>query len=110
MRYWFLRSRFVFLSDTPFGILADSDRISDARNFIVKTGIPSLGQVLNVAGIISAAVIILAALGMLLIVNYPKTVAQTKEKIANALMVVAFIAAFPLIADALYTVITESFY
>lgn len=110
MRYWFLRSRFALLSDTPFGILADSDRISDARGFIVKTGIPSLGQVLNVAGIISAAVIILAALGMLLIVNYPKTVAQTKEKIANALMVVAFIAAFPLIADALYTVITESFY
>lgn len=103
-------SIYVLLSDTPFGILSDEDRIGDARGFIIKTGIPALGQVLNIAGVVSAAIIILAALGMLLVVNYPKTVAQTKEKIANALMVVAFIAAFPLIADALYTVITQSFY
>ncbi len=108
MRYWFLRS--IALLDTPFQILGSEDGIGDARGFIVKTGIPALGQVLNVAGIVSAAVIILASLGMLLIVNYPKTVAQTKERIANALMVVAFIAAFPLIADALYTIITQAFY
>lgn len=104
-------ARFALLTlSSPMEILGDPSTIGDANTFIKRTGITALGQVLNMAGILSAAIVILAALGMLLIVNYPKTVAQTKEKIANALMVVAFIASFPLIADAIYSVVTGIFY
>lgn len=105
-----LISNYMLLDSTPFDILGETDTVLDTYSFIKGTGIPALGQVLNMLGILSAAIIILASLGMLLIVNYPKTVAQTKEKIANALMVVAFVAAFPLIADAIYSVIVGSFY
>ena len=110
MRYYFYRVGMALLSHTPFEILGDRGGTSDASSFVRRTGIPALGQVLNIAGILSAAIIILASLGVLLVVNYPKTVAQTKEKIVNALMVVAFIAAFPLIADAIYSVIIGAFY
>ena len=103
---------FALLSELPppLEILGDPDGAVDAAGFINNTGIPALGQVLNVAGILSAAIIVLTSLGMLLLVNYPKTVAQTKERIANALMVVAFIAMFPLLADVIYTVICQVFY
>ena len=110
MDFVFRTGSALLSSDTPMEILGDPSTIADANSFIRRTGITALGQVLNIAGILSAGIVILASLGMLLIVNYPKTVAQTKEKIANALMVVAFIAAFPLVADAIYSVITGVFY
>lgn len=100
----------IALLTSPFGILGDEDKLVDASPFVRATGVPALGQVLNVAGVLSAMIIILVSLAILLIANYPKTVAQTKEKIVNALMVVAFIAAFPLVADVIYSIIVGSFY
>ena len=94
----------------PFEILGDEDKLVDASSFVRQTGIPALGEVLNVVGVLSAMIIILVSIAMLLVANYPKTVAQTKEKIVNALMTVAFIAAFPLVADVIYSVIVGSFY
>ena len=95
---------------TPFQILGKKDGSSTALKMVNRTGLGQLEQVLELFGILSAAIIIVCALGTLVIVNYPKTVAQTKEKIANAFMTIAFIAAFPLIADVIYTVIVNAFY
>lgn len=101
---------YLNLMTTPFEILSDSDTKSDFYFFLKATGINSLGGVMEAAGILSAAIIIVASLVMLAIVNYPKTKAQTKEKLVNTLTVVAFIAAFPYLADAIYTIILDAFF
>lgn len=98
------------LEESPFDILGRSDSSGTASNFIFNTGMAQIGEILNVAGILSAAIIIVSSLAVLLVAQYPKTRSQTKEKIVNALMVVAFIAAFPFVADVIYTVITNIFY
>ena len=100
---------YLFLTKDPLEIIGNDISISESRNFIVKSGFRQINEILNVVCILSAGVIILSSLAMLLIVNYPKTVSQTKEKIANALMVIAFIAAFPLIADTIYSIIYQIF-
>lgn len=102
--------QYALLTETPFEILGRRDRAGNASQFIFNTGMAQVGEILNVAGILSAAIIIASSLAVLLIAQYPKTRAQTKEKIVNALMVVAFIAAFPFVADVIYTVITNIFY
>ena len=102
--------QYILAKDTPFDILGEPDTAGDANTFIYTIGMPQVGEILNVAGILSAAIIIVASLGILLVAQYPKTRSQTKEKIVNALMVVAFIAAFPFVADVIYTVITNIFY
>ena len=100
----------ALLTTTPFDILSQEDLKGKPSSFVRAIGAPALGQVLSATGILSAAIIILSSLAILRVANYPKTVAQTKEKIVNALMVVAFLAAFPLIADAIYTVVVTAFY
>ncbi len=105
-----LANRALLTGTTPFEIIGHTFNAGDAKAFTVTTGLAALGQVLNIFGILSAAVIIVTALGTLVIVNYPKTVAQTKEKVANAFMTVCFIAAFPFVADAIYNVLLDIFY
>ncbi len=102
--------QYALLKETPFEILGRKDNSGTASTFIFRTGMAQIGEILNVAGVLSAAIIIASSLAVLLIAQYPKTRAQTKEKIVNALMVVAFIAAFPLVADVIYSVVTSIFY
>ena len=73
-------------------------------------GFPQLQQVLSIAGIFSAMIIIVTSVIMLYLANYAKTVAQTKEKIIMALSAIAYIAAFPFIADVIYEIITTVFF
>jgi len=103
---------FSFLILTgPMDILGESDAwYGDNYTFAKETGLLKLTSVLNAFGLLSAGIIILASLGTLVIVNYPKTKAQVKEKLANAFMMVAFLAAFPFIADVIYNVMINVFF
>lgn len=104
-----IKHLFMLLSESPLGILGQEDTRGDFGSFVAKTGIASLGQVLNAAGILSAAIVIAASLLLLAVVNYPKTKAQTKERIVNALIAVALLAALPYLADVIYAVILGMF-
>lgn len=107
--------RTIFLLDleTPMDILskdgvsADGPLLVRFKNFL---GFSQFSQVLSAAGILSAVIIIICSILTLYVANYMKTVAQTKEKIIMALSSVAYIAAFPFIADLILTVIKDAFF
>ena len=107
--------RFTFLLEVdlselhPLEILGNPDSKGDFGHFVATSGIASLGQVLSIAGILSAAIVIACSLLLLVVVNYPKTKAQVKERIANSLIAVALIAALPYLADVIYSIILSMF-
>ena len=78
--------------------------------FMYQLGIPNLATVLRAIGYMSSVIVILLAMLMLLVVNYPKTVAQTKTKIAHAVLAALFIAILPLFMDVIYRTCLQVFY
>lgn len=68
-------------------------------------GFSTIVFILDYLGLASAIIVIICSVIVLLVVNYPKTVAQTKQRIAQALLTVIAIAALPTIADAVYTLV-----
>ena len=80
------------------------------NKFMKDLGIPQLAAVLEGIGYMSAVIVILLAMIMLLVVNYPKTVAQTKTKIAHAVLAALFIAILPLFMDVIYRTCLKAFY
>lgn len=96
---------------TPFDILGEPvNRTRDMGRFMNSLGIQSLAFTLETIGLICAVVVILMSMLMLLVVNYPKTVAQTKQRIAQALISVIFIAILPLFMDVIYNTCLHAFY
>ena len=69
-------------------------------------GLHALIWILDYAGILGSVIIIISSLIMLLVVNYPKTVAQTKQRIAQSFLTVVVIALLPLIFDVIYTLVS----
>ncbi len=98
---------------TPFTIL-NKDSFTgvtrDETQFMNFLGLRQFADVLTAAGILSAIIIILCSICVLYVANYAKTVAQTKEKIILGLSAIAYIAAFPFIADVIYTIIKDAFF
>lgn len=89
-------------SSTPFEILGEWDATTtntSAKAFMETLGFRELAYTLNWLGIWSAIIVILIAMLVLLVVNYPKTVSQTKTKIVHALITTACIAALPFLFD-----------
>ena len=80
------------------------------NKFMTDLGLPNLASVLRAIGYMSAVIVILLAMLMLLIVNYPKTVAQTKTKIAHCILAALFIAILPLFMDVIYRTCLHAFY
>ncbi len=96
---------------SPMGILGQKldetagagyyERVSDTM------GIPQLWQIILGGGIVLALIVMLVALVKLLIVNYPKTVMQTKQKIAHGLAVVIILVMLASLFDTILS-ITQS--
>lgn len=97
------------LAETPFEILGEWDygRHSGTNDFMTSLGFRELGYTLDVLGIWSAIIVILCAFIVLVVVNYPKTVSQTKTKIVHAVLVIAAIASLPFLFDVVGGLINE---
>jgi hypothetical protein len=92
----------ILLADTPFEILGTWDNTTtngSVKSFMDELGFRELSYTLNVLGIWSAIIVILCALIVLLVVNYPKTVSQTKTKIVHVILTTAAIASLPFLFD-----------
>lgn len=99
------------LAETPFEILgkweygiaknADGSWSTANNDFMTILGFRELAYTMNVLGIWSAIFVIFCGMLVLVVVNYPKTVSQTKTKIVHAIITVATIAALPFIGDVL---------
>ncbi len=100
---------FNFLASTPFEILGkwDTGHGSGTNDFMTELGFRELAYTLDVLGVWSAIFVILCAFVVLLVVNYPKTVSQTKTRIVHTILVVAAIGALPYFFDALGGLINE---
>ena len=97
-------------SPTPFEILGKRDNTyGNLYNFRQRVGLVQLEKSIEVFGIFLAVVVILGAIVTLLVVNYPKTVSQTKTKIVHAFMVIALIGSLAFILDIVLTVIWSVF-
>ncbi len=100
------------VGDSPMAIL-DKDMpglvtTGEQFNIINAMGINSLAYIMNMVGLLSAATIIVASLVALLVVNYPKTVAQTKQRIVHVLFTVILMAAQPLLMDVVLSILLTS--
>ena len=104
-----LQKFFVLANETPFEILSEWDygRNSGTNDFMTSLGFRELGYTLDVLGIWSAIIVILCSFIILVVVNYPKTVSQTKTKIMHAILIVAAIAALPFLFDVVGGLINE---
>lgn len=69
-----------------------------------QAGLPSIAYILTFAAVISGVALMIITLTMLIIVNYPKTVAQTKQKVAQIMVILIVIAMLPLFFDLFYTI------
>ncbi len=69
------------------------------NNVSASLGIPDLWNILIGAGVLLAIIVILVQLIKLLVVNYPKTVTQTKQKVVQAFFVVAVLASLAFVFD-----------
>ena len=100
---------FIVLSATPFEILGewDTGSHSGTNDFMTALGFRELAYTMDVLGIWSAIFVILCALIVLIVVNYPKTVSQTKTKIVHAVLIVAAIGALPFLFDVVGGLIKE---
>ena len=107
-------------ADTPFEILNDKGKVSigqlrvggdlaggvSVETYLSdQTGVRLIGYILTYAAVISAIILIVSALVMLIIVNYPKTVAQTKQKIGQVFLTIIVVAMLPILFDVLYTLV-----
>lgn len=90
----------IYSLTTTWGILE-----SDGADAGYTLYIPSLIKILDYVGIMGSVIIIISSLIMLLVVNYPKTVAQTKQRIAQSFFSVIVIGLLPLIFDVIYTIV-----
>ncbi len=97
------------LESDPMNILGDAADSSLAKggttSFVNKTGLGQLGAVVTTGFTIAAVITILGALITLLVVNYPKTVAQTKTKVAHSFFVIILLDGLILIMNAIVYVI-----
>lgn len=98
---------------TPFDILSNKGPVDIANinvggkagaDYLYKASLQGqIAAILDFVAVISGIILIIAALVMLIIVNYPKTVAQTKQKVAQVFLTLVAIALLPIIFDAVYT-------
>ena len=99
----FNRFHIMALTD-PMQILgkkANYKEGSPVETFVSKTGISTLGQIFTTGFAIAAVVTIVGALITLLVVNYPKTVAQTKTKVVHSFLVLVILDGLVLIMNAI---------
>ena len=98
-------SVFYLLADTeaatPFSILSEWEvgRDSGVNDFMSALGFRELGYILDVLAVWSAIIVILCGVIVLVVVNYPKTVSQTKTKLVHSILVVGTVAALPYLFD-----------
>ena len=99
------------LDKSPMEILSskmpgswDTDTSAEGK-LINAMGVKTLAFIINLFGIMSAIVIIVASFVALLVVNYPKTVAQTKQRIVHVLFTVVIMASLPLILDCILSLL-----
>ena len=97
-----LVNSFIMAASTTWEILSDKAKYTTS---ISELGLDAIVWILDYVGVIGAVIVIVASLVMLLIVNYPKTVAQTKQRIAQSFISVIIIGLLPLIFDTIYTAI-----
>lgn len=97
---------------TPFEILAETSQtdINELNQFNRRMGISTLAFIIEAATYISAILVILIGFIYLLVCNYPKTVAETKQRVVHALFVCVFVALMPLLMDTVYNVFKWAFY
>ena len=81
---------------------------NEAADFVESLGLPQLGYTLSVLGVWVGIIVIISGLLMLAIVQYPKTVAQTKTRIAVALIGVGLIAISPYLFDVVGSLIVDN--
>lgn len=81
---------------------------NEAADFVVSMGLPQLAYTLSVLGVWVGIIVIISGLLMLAIVQYPKTVAQTKTRIAVALIGVGLVACLPYMFDVVGSLIVDN--
>lgn len=102
-------SAFYVLAATPFEILSgwDYGSHSGTNDFMTALGFRELGYTLDVLAVWSAIIVILCGIIVLVVVNYPKTVSQTKTKLVHSILVVGAVAALPFLFDVVGGLINE---
>ena len=78
------------------------------RDVAEPLGIPQLISIAVGFGAILALIVIIWHLTKLLVVNYPKTVTQTKQKVVHAFFVIATLCALGLIFDTVLEVVQKA--
>lgn len=98
---------YILLAQDPMDILSQGS-YRDTQ-FEKMLGIQDLYWSIQLAGILSAAIVLIASGIMLYVVSYQKSVAQIKEKIVSVLISVISLASLPFIFDIALTILYEVF-
>ncbi len=103
----------IICAKTPLEILGQKvdSAAGDANhwnNVSARLGIPDLWTIIVGGGIVLAIIVVLVQLIKLLVVNYPKTVTQTKQKIVQAFFVVAALSSLAFLFDVVLKVVQNS--
>ena len=101
-------------TQTPFGVLNRSVHNADSkvayfyRDVADPLGLPQLLGIMIGFGAILAIIVIAVHLTKLLIVNYPKTVTQTKQKVVHAFFVIIALCSLGLVFDTVLEVVQKA--
>ena len=103
--------------NAPFDILNDNGKRSvdsltvdgmseSATDYLMKqAGLPTIAYILDLVAVVSGVLLAIVALVMLILVNYPKTVAQVKQKIGQIFLILIVVAVLPVIFDFFYSLV-----
>lgn len=93
----------------PLSILSQPIGSAVSTAFVKGLGLPELMHTVRVFGMMSAVIVIVCSLLSLAVVNYPKTLMQTKTRIVSAVMVVIIISLILMFADITLSILYDSF-
>lgn len=98
-----------FNAREPMTILSQPVGAAISKSFVQGLGLPQLLHIVRLFGVMSAVIVIVSSLLMLAVVNYPKTLMQTKTKIVSALMAVLIICLILIFADITLSILSDAF-
>ena len=93
----------------PMAILAAPISEAVSTTFVKGMGLPQLLYIVRLFGIMSAVIVIVVSLLTLAVVNYPKTLMQTKTRIVTAALTIVIISLILIFADITLSILYDSF-
>ena len=94
---------------SPMKILSEPLDEAVSREFYAGTGLMNLLYTVRVFGVLSAVIVIVISLLTLAVINYPKTLMQTKTRIVTALMVIVVMSLILIFADMTLSILYDNF-